>query len=63
MSHRTGRVDVEEISIIVAASSPHRKDAIQFVSEAVDKIKESVPIWKKEWYADGSVWKENHQCG
>lgn len=63
VAHRTGRVDVGEISIIVAAASPHRNDAVQFVASAVDKIKESVPIWKKEWYEDGSVWKENHKCG
>ena len=59
VAHRTGRVDVCETSIIVAASSPHRADAITFVSEAVDKIKERAPVWKKEWYEDGSTWKEN----
>lgn len=59
VAHRIGRVGVEETSIIVAASAPHRRDAIEFVSAAVDQIKEKVPIWKKEWYEDGSVWKEN----
>ena len=62
IAHRTGRVDVCETSIIVAASSPHRADAISFVSKAVDEIKERAPIWKKEWYEDGSVWKENCKC-
>ena len=62
VAHRTGKVDVCETSIIVAASSPHRYDAITFVSKAVDKIKERAPVWKKEWYADGSVWKENCKC-
>ena len=62
VAHRTGRVDVCEMSILVAASSPHRASAIQFVSEAVDLIKRQVPVWKREWYEDGSVWKENCEC-
>jgi molybdopterin synthase catalytic subunit len=59
VAHRTGRVDICETSIIVAASSPHRNDAITFVAKAVDEIKKRAPVWKKEWYEDGSVWKEN----
>ena len=59
VAHRTGRVDVGETSIIVAASSPHRAAAISFVEQAVDAIKRSVPVWKREWYEDGSEWKEN----
>ena len=57
--HRLGRVDVMEESIGVAASSAHRKEAIDAVTWLVDELKAQVPIWKKEIYSDGSQWKEN----
>jgi molybdopterin synthase catalytic subunit len=49
-------VDVGEASIIIAASSPHRREAFQAVQYIIDTVKEKVPIWKKEFYTDGSVW-------
>ncbi len=54
--HRYGRVEPGEASIIITASSPHRKEALRAVEYIIDTIKEKVPIWKKEFYSDGSVW-------
>jgi molybdopterin synthase catalytic subunit len=54
--HRYGRVEVGEASIIIAASSPHRKEAFQAVQFIIDTVKKKVPIWKKEFYSDGSSW-------
>ncbi|KAG8197717.1 hypothetical protein JTE90_001639 [Oedothorax gibbosus] len=61
--HRIGTVPVCETSVLVAASSPHRKDALEAVSYGIDVIKAEVPIWKKEEYEDGTYeWKENCEC-
>ncbi|ELU01559.1 hypothetical protein CAPTEDRAFT_175568 [Capitella teleta] len=61
--HRLGLVPVTEASIIVAASSPHRKDSLEAIHWAIDALKASVPIWKKEIYEEGSsAWKENKEC-
>ncbi len=54
--HRIGRVDIGEISLVVAVASPHRKEAFQACHEAVDRLKERVPIWKKEFFEDGYHW-------
>jgi len=55
-SHRTGRVNVGEISMVVAIATPHRKEGFTASWAAVDQIKLSAPIWKKEVYEDGSSW-------
>jgi molybdopterin synthase catalytic subunit len=55
-AHRTGRVNVGEISMIVAIATPHRKEGFTASWAAVDRIKEVAPIWKKEVYEDGSSW-------
>eukprot|EP00914_Ancora_sagittata_P010628 GHVO01020626.1.p1 GENE.GHVO01020626.1~~GHVO01020626.1.p1 ORF type:complete len:147 (-),score=16.53 GHVO01020626.1:33-473(-) len=61
--HRLGLVPVTEASVIVAASSPHRKDSLEAIHWAVDTLKATVPIWKKEVYDEGSsAWKENKEC-
>ncbi|KAF8786264.1 Molybdopterin synthase catalytic subunit like protein [Argiope bruennichi] len=61
--HRIGTVPVCETSVLVAASSVHRKDALEAVSFGIDAIKTKVPIWKKEEYEDGTYqWKENCEC-
>ena len=62
MSHRVGRVNVSEPSVVIFVSSSHRQQALEAVSKAIDMVKETVPIWKKEWYKDGSVWKGSAQC-
>lgn len=56
IAHRFGRIDIEGVSLIVAVGSPHRMEAFQACMEIVDRIKQDVPIWKKEVFADGAVW-------
>ena len=53
--HRLGEVPVAEASVIVGASSPHRAAAFEACRWLIDSLKETVPIWKREHYADGSV--------
>ena len=63
IGHRIGIVAIGEISLVVAVGSPHRKDGFYACHKAVDRIKEVVPIWKKEVYEDGSRWVacEDHE--
>ncbi len=63
IGHRTGSVAIGEISLVVAVGSPHRKECFYACHKAVDRIKEVVPIWKKEVYEDGSRWVacEDHE--
>ncbi|MGD0029942.1 molybdenum cofactor biosynthesis protein MoaE [Paenibacillus illinoisensis] len=62
ISHRIGQVDVAEISVIIAVSSPHRSDCYDASRYAIERLKQTVPIWKKEIWDDGSEWK-GHQLG
>ncbi|GAA5347017.1 molybdenum cofactor biosynthesis protein MoaE [Planifilum fimeticola] len=57
MAHRVGRLKIGEISVIIAAAAPHRGDAFTAGRYAIERLKEIVPIWKKEVWADGSEWK------
>lgn len=61
VAHRLGPVAVGETSIFIAISSVHRVDALDACKYLIDEIKASVPIWKKEVYANGEVWKENSE--
>ncbi len=63
IGHRIGTVGIGEISLVVAVGSPHRKESFHACHKAVDRIKEVVPIWKKEIYQDGSRWVacEDHE--
>jgi molybdopterin synthase catalytic subunit len=54
--HREGTLEVGEVAVVIAVSSAHRKDAFEACRHAIERIKEDVPIWKKERRADGSVW-------
>jgi molybdopterin synthase catalytic subunit len=54
--HRTGRVEVGEVSVVIAVSSPHRPAAFEACRHVIERLKEDVPIWKKEARRDGSVW-------
>jgi molybdopterin synthase catalytic subunit len=54
--HRVGRLDIGEVAVAIAVSAPHRKDAFEGCRYAIDRIKEFVPIWKKEYGEDGSYW-------
>jgi molybdopterin synthase catalytic subunit/molybdopterin converting factor small subunit len=53
--HRVGELAIGDIAVIVAASAAHRAEAFAACRAAIDRIKQSVPIWKKEWAADGSA--------
>jgi molybdopterin synthase catalytic subunit len=54
--HRTGRLQLEESSVIAVVSAPHRPEAFAAARFAIDALKESAPIWKHEVWADGSDW-------
>ena len=54
--HRVGDLAVREPSVVVVASAPHRGDAFDAARFAIDTLKETVPIWKREHWADGSDW-------
>jgi len=56
ISHRVGRIEVGEVALVIAVASPHRKEAFDACEYAVDRIKEIVPIWKKELREDGRKW-------
>jgi molybdopterin synthase catalytic subunit/molybdopterin converting factor small subunit len=54
--HRTGRVEIGEASIVIAVSAKHRQDALAACKDAIDTLKEQVPLWKKEVYEGGEEW-------
>jgi molybdopterin converting factor subunit 1 len=56
--HRTGRTDIGETSVVIAVSAPHRRAAFLACEWAIKELKRTVPIWKKEIYADGEQWVE-----
>lgn len=58
MAHRTGRLEVGEASVVVSVSCPHRAEAIAACQLGIDRLKETVPVWKKEFAASGASWIE-----
>ena len=58
MQHRTGRLEIGETSLLIAVSSPHRREAFESCHHLVDRFKEVVPVWKKEVWEGGEVWIE-----
>jgi molybdopterin synthase catalytic subunit len=56
--HRIGRLDIGEASVIIAAVSPHRADAFAACRYAIERVKQIVPIWKREHFEGGEVWLE-----
>jgi molybdopterin synthase catalytic subunit/molybdopterin converting factor small subunit len=54
--HRVGRVEIGESSVVIAVSAPHRAAALDACREAIDTLKGTIPLWKKEFYADGEEW-------
>jgi molybdopterin synthase catalytic subunit/molybdopterin converting factor small subunit len=54
--HRVGRVEIGEASVVIAVSAPHRQEALAACREAIDTLKETVPLWKKELYEGGEEW-------
>jgi molybdopterin synthase catalytic subunit len=56
LHHRLGRIEVGEVSVVAVVSTPHRPDAFEACRHLIERLKADVPIWKKEVFADGSVW-------
>ncbi len=56
MIHRIGRLEIGESSVMIAISAPHRREAFEACRFAIDTLKETVPVWKKEYFEDGEVW-------
>ena len=54
--HRVGRVELGEASVVIAISAPHRQDALAACKDAIDTLKATVPLWKKEVYEGGEEW-------
>jgi molybdopterin synthase catalytic subunit len=54
--HRLGRVEVGEASVVIAVSAPHRSAALDACREAIETLKTTIPLWKKEVYAGGEEW-------
>ncbi len=61
MAHRTGTLEIGEASVVVSVSAPHRAEAIAACKLGIDRLKESVPIWKKEFFEGGEVWIEGEE--
>jgi molybdopterin synthase catalytic subunit/molybdopterin converting factor small subunit len=56
ITHRVGRVGIGELSVVIAISAPHRSAALAACTEAIDRLKQTVPLWKKEVYEGGEEW-------
>lgn len=56
ITHRIGKLEITEIAVVIAVSTPHRKDAYEANEYAIERIKQIVPIWKKELWEDGEAW-------
>jgi molybdopterin synthase catalytic subunit len=60
IAHRVGHLEVGELAVVVAAGAPHRAEAFAACRFAIDTLKETVPIWKKEFASDGEYWVDEH---
>ena len=58
--HAEGLLTIGDVPVIITVSSPHRKAAFEACQYAIDTLKETVPIWKKEFFKDGEVWVNAH---
>jgi molybdopterin synthase catalytic subunit len=59
IEHRVGRLEVGEASVVVVVAAPHRREALAACGYAIDRLKQTLPVWKKEVFADGTIWREN----
>ncbi|MCM3586816.1 molybdenum cofactor biosynthesis protein MoaE [Mesobacillus maritimus] len=59
ITHRVGKLDITDVAVVIAVSTPHRADAYEANRYAIERIKEIVPIWKKEHWEDGQEWIGN----
>ena len=62
MVHRVGKLEIGEISVLIAVASPHRAEALAACQYAIDRLKQVVPIWKKEVGVGGESWVEGPQA-
>ena len=56
--HRVGRLEIGEASVVIAVASPHRGESFEACRYVIDRVKQEVPIWKKEVFTDGEAWVE-----
>ncbi|MFL6468553.1 MAG: molybdenum cofactor biosynthesis protein MoaE [Pyrinomonadaceae bacterium] len=61
--HRLGKLEIGETSVVISVAAPHRKAAFAACEWLIRELKRTVPIWKKEVYADGEEWVEGDQSG
>lgn len=61
ITHRIGTLQISDTAVTIAVSTPHRQDAFDASRYAIERIKEIVPIWKKEHYTDGEEWVGNQK--
>lgn len=59
ITHRIGRLDISDIAVVIVVSAPHRKAAYEANEYAIERMKQIVPIWKKEHWEDGETWIGN----
>ncbi|WP_174524268.1 molybdenum cofactor biosynthesis protein MoaE [Neobacillus soli] len=59
ITHRVGRLDITDVAVVIAVSTPHRADSYEANRYAIERIKEIVPIWKKEHWEEGEAWMGN----
>jgi molybdopterin synthase catalytic subunit len=59
IGHRSGHLEIGEIAVVVAAAAPHRAEAFAACRFAIDTLKQTVPIWKKEFSVDGEHWVDD----
>ncbi|MDH3521875.1 MAG: molybdenum cofactor biosynthesis protein MoaE, partial [Myxococcales bacterium] len=60
IGHRSGHLKVGDVAVVVAAAAPHRAEAFAACRFAIDTLKQTVPIWKKEVATDGAYWVDEH---
>ncbi|WP_026800213.1 molybdenum cofactor biosynthesis protein MoaE [Pontibacillus halophilus] len=61
ITHRVGRLEISDVAVVLAVSTPHRADAYEASRYAIERIKQMVPIWKKEHWDTGEEWIGNQQ--
>ncbi|WP_026695935.1 molybdenum cofactor biosynthesis protein MoaE [Peribacillus kribbensis] len=61
ITHRIGKLEITDTAVVIAVSTPHRDDAYKANRYAIERIKEIVPIWKKEYWDDGEEWIGNQK--
>ena len=58
--HRKGKLEIGDIAVVIAVSTPHRAESFAACQWIIDNLKKVVPIWKKEFYDDGAIWVAAH---